>query len=111
MTALARLAGTTAASPTWCSLRPAAPFWRSRLETRTTDAALRVTGPGRAASPARPGPRPAASLEFRYGSLTRSVRLPAKVDAKDVKARYEKGILEVSIPVPEGTRIAIEKAG
>ncbi|HTX84565.1 MAG TPA: Hsp20/alpha crystallin family protein [Streptosporangiaceae bacterium] len=28
--------------------------------------------------------------EFRYGSLTRSVRLPAKVDAKDVKARYEK---------------------
>ena len=53
--------------------------------------------------------------EFRYGSLTRSVRLPAKVDAKDVKASYQKGILEVSVPVPqgkpEGTRITIEKAG
>ncbi len=52
--------------------------------------------------------------EFRYGSLTRSVRLPAKVDAKDVKARYQQGILEVSLPVPEGkpegTRIAIEKS-
>jgi len=52
--------------------------------------------------------------EFRYGSLTRSVRLPARVDAGDVTARYEKGVLEVSIPVPgvspEGSRVAIEKA-
>ena len=52
--------------------------------------------------------------EFRYGSLTRLFRLPAKVDAKDVTARYEKGVLEVSVPVrevkPEGTRVAIEKA-
>ncbi len=53
--------------------------------------------------------------EFRYGSLTRLVRLPARVDAKDVTARYERGVLEVSVPVrevkPEGTRVAIEKAG
>ena len=28
--------------------------------------------------------------EFRYGSLTRPVMLPAKVDAKDVTARYER---------------------
>jgi len=52
--------------------------------------------------------------EFRYGSLTRSVRLPARVDPKDVTARYHKGILEVSVPVPEGkpegSRITIEKA-
>ena len=48
--------------------------------------------------------------EFRYGSLTRQVRLPAKVDATDITARYEKGVLEVSVPVrevkPEGTRVA-----
>jgi HSP20 family protein len=52
--------------------------------------------------------------EFRYGSLTRAVRLPARIDATDVTARYEKGILEVSLPVPEakpeGSRITIEKA-
>jgi hypothetical protein len=52
--------------------------------------------------------------EFRYGSLTRTVRLPDKIDAKDVTARYEKGILEVSVPVPEakpeGSRVTIEKA-
>ena len=52
--------------------------------------------------------------EFRYGSLTRSVRLPDKIDANDVTARYEKGILEVSVPMPEakpeGKRVTIEKA-
>ena len=52
--------------------------------------------------------------EFRYGSLTRLVSLPVKVDAEDVTARYEKGVLEVSVPArevrPEGTRVAIEKA-
>jgi predicted unusual protein kinase regulating ubiquinone biosynthesis (AarF/ABC1/UbiB family)/HSP20 family molecular chaperone IbpA len=52
--------------------------------------------------------------EFRYGSLARAVRLPARVEAADVTARYDKGILEVSVPgrvvKPEGTRIPIENA-
>jgi predicted unusual protein kinase regulating ubiquinone biosynthesis (AarF/ABC1/UbiB family)/HSP20 family molecular chaperone IbpA len=51
--------------------------------------------------------------EFRYGSLAREVRLPARVDAADVAARYDKGVLEVSVPVvvkPEGTRIPVEDA-
>ena len=49
--------------------------------------------------------------EFRYGSLTRAVTLPARVDPADVTARYDKGVLEIRIPVgvvkPEGTRIPI----
>ena len=53
--------------------------------------------------------------EFRYGSVTRLVRLPARVDAKDVTARYERGVLEVSVPVrevlPEGSRIPVQDAG
>jgi HSP20 family protein len=52
--------------------------------------------------------------EFRYGSLARAVRLPAKVDPADIAARYDKGVLEVTVPVrevkPEGTRIPIEDA-
>ena len=52
--------------------------------------------------------------EFRYGSLARAVRLPARAGAADVTARYGKGVLEVSVPVravkPEGTRIPIENA-
>jgi predicted unusual protein kinase regulating ubiquinone biosynthesis (AarF/ABC1/UbiB family)/HSP20 family molecular chaperone IbpA len=52
--------------------------------------------------------------EFHYGSLARAVRLPARVDAADVTARYDKGVLEVSVPLrvvkPEATRIPIENA-
>jgi predicted unusual protein kinase regulating ubiquinone biosynthesis (AarF/ABC1/UbiB family)/HSP20 family molecular chaperone IbpA len=49
--------------------------------------------------------------EFRYGSLARAVRLPARVDPADVAARYDKGVLEVSVPLvvkPEGVRIPVE---
>ena len=42
--------------------------------------------------------------EFRYGPRARSVRLPARVDAHDVRARYRNGILEISVPVPEAQR-------
>ncbi len=52
--------------------------------------------------------------EFRYGSLARAVRLPAIVDAAEITARYDKGVLEVSVPVREvrrkGTRIPVADA-
>ena len=52
--------------------------------------------------------------EFRYGSLARAVKLPASVNAADVTARYDNGVLEVSVPAREvrlqGTRIPIEDA-
>ncbi|MFB9907626.1 Hsp20/alpha crystallin family protein [Allokutzneria oryzae] len=37
--------------------------------------------------------------EFRYGSFTRTVRLPEGADLSQVKAGYTNGILEVRIPV------------
>src|SRR5512140_766277 len=36
--------------------------------------------------------------EFRYGSFTRTVALPAEATEKDVTASYRDGILEVRIP-------------
>ena len=52
--------------------------------------------------------------EFRYGSLARAVRLPARVDPADVTARYDKGVLEVTVPIavvrPEGTQIPVQNA-
>ena len=52
--------------------------------------------------------------EFRYGSFTRSVTLPDQADTEHITATYDKGILEVSVPVPEekaeGRQIAITKA-
>ncbi|MGW7447083.1 Hsp20/alpha crystallin family protein [Kitasatospora sp. NPDC054795] len=39
--------------------------------------------------------------EFRYGSFTRSVRLPAGVREEDVTAVYDKGVLTVRAPIGE----------
>jgi HSP20 family protein len=39
--------------------------------------------------------------EFRYGSLSRTVALPEGADTDKITARYDKGILEVTVPVPE----------
>lgn len=51
--------------------------------------------------------------EFHYGSFTRSVLLPARADTEHIAATYDKGILKVSIPLPQakpaGRRIEITK--
>ena len=39
--------------------------------------------------------------EFSYGSFVRSISLPAGAKEDDIKATYDKGILTVSVPVPE----------
>jgi HSP20 family molecular chaperone IbpA len=38
--------------------------------------------------------------EFRYGSFTRSVQLPAGVSENDITASYDKGVLMVRAPMP-----------
>lgn len=53
--------------------------------------------------------------EFRYGELSRTVRVPPDVDTADVKATYGDGILEVRVPVPaekepEQQRIPVTRA-
>jgi len=39
--------------------------------------------------------------EFRYGTFSRSVTLPAGVTQDDVQASYRDGVLEVRVPLPE----------
>lgn len=53
--------------------------------------------------------------EFRYGELSRTVRVPEGVDVGDVKATYSNGILEVRVPVPaekgpEQKRITVKRS-
>jgi HSP20 family protein len=49
--------------------------------------------------------------EFRYGSMHRSVRLPAGADEEHITATYDKGILEVTVPLtaapPTGRTITV----
>jgi HSP20 family protein len=56
--------------------------------------------------------RDAQRSEFRYGSFTRALALPRGVAAKDIKASYDKGILTISVPMPEAKettqRVAVE---
>ncbi|MGZ4498849.1 MAG: Hsp20/alpha crystallin family protein [Nocardioidaceae bacterium] len=52
--------------------------------------------------------------EFRYGSFSRSIRLPGSVQAGDVSAKYDAGVLEVRVPVAstsaEPTKIPVQRA-
>ena len=47
--------------------------------------------------------------EFKYGSLTRSVSLPESADPDKITASYDKGILTVTVPVPEEAKHAARK--
>jgi HSP20 family protein len=52
-------------------------------------------------------------VERSYGSFSRSLRLPAAVDADKIDARYEKGVLTVTCPKKEPVKpkaIEIETA-
>jgi HSP20 family protein len=43
-------------------------------------------------------------VERRYGSFTRSVRVPSGVDADKIEASYNDGVLKISIPKSESEK-------
>ena len=43
-------------------------------------------------------------IERCYGQFRRMIRLPAEVDADNVKATYKDGVLHVTMPKPESTK-------
>jgi HSP20 family protein len=45
-------------------------------------------------------------IESSYGKFTRSIQLPAKVTGSDIKARFEKGVLHVTLPKAEPSKPA-----
>ncbi len=53
--------------------------------------------------------------EFRYGSLSRTVELPSRAEKDKITATYDKGILEISVPLaeaqPTGRQIEVKTAG
>ena len=53
--------------------------------------------------------------EVRYGSFTRSVRLPKGCDAGEIAARYDAGVLEVTVPISEPAArpitVAVQRPG
>lgn len=55
------------------------------------------------------------SRELRYGSFSRSMRMPEGVGSEDIHARFEDGVLEVTVKgaaaVQEPERIQVESPG
>ena len=52
--------------------------------------------------------------EFSYGIFERTIRLPGGINAEDVKASYNNGVLELTMPVPEESKsrkVAIQVEG
>lgn len=47
--------------------------------------------------------------EFRYGSFTRTVKLPPGATEADVSASYKDGVLEIRVPVAEAVPAAPTK--
>ena len=43
-------------------------------------------------------------VERSYGSFRRSLRLPEGVDAGAIKANFDKGVLEITVPKPEAAK-------
>ncbi|MFO7298231.1 MAG: Hsp20/alpha crystallin family protein [Pseudomonadota bacterium] len=48
-------------------------------------------------------------VERRYGSFSRSVRLPFQVDDQNVEAKYDKGVLTIRIPKPIEMQKAVRR--
>jgi HSP20 family protein len=42
--------------------------------------------------------------EFQYGKMLRSIELPNLIDAKAIEARYEQGVLNITLPKMEDER-------
>lgn len=82
------------------------------LDVTVSEGTLRIRGERResAEQKARNGYR----SEFKYGSFTRDIQLPAGADPDGVSASYHDGVLEVRVPVAEdggsGRKVTVNRA-
>lgn len=105
--------------PTWANLAPLVDTHLIRLEDRIQDGhyviraelsgidrAKDITitvadGPLTIKLEHAEGTEPEGRSEFSYGSFVRTVTLPTGVDGDDITASYDKGILTISVAMPE----------
>jgi HSP20 family protein len=81
------------------------------VEINVSDHSLRVHAERREESKTEDKDR--YHSEFRYGSFTRVVPMPAGATEEDVKATYKDGILEVRVPIDraaaQATRVPVQR--
>jgi HSP20 family protein len=124
MTTMTRYPGSTVAPEIFAWLESALPFsvWRSvpveeytdergyvlraELPDRNPEKDISVTvadGTLTIAAKREQAKHDSQQSEFRYGGVSRTVSLPAGVNAADVKASYSKGILEIHVPIEKSS--------
>ena len=69
------------------------------LDVSVSDGILHIKGERREGSEHKS--KSGYRSEFRYGSFTRDIALPAGSSRDNVTASYHDGVLEVRVPVPE----------
>jgi HSP20 family protein len=113
--------------PPWFSLMPFGPGQSFRVEDYTEDGKYLVRAELPGIDPAkdveitvdsgllsihaerREETKEDRHSEFRYGAMTRSVSLPEGADPEKVTAKYDKGILEVVIPIEKEVKLAARR--
>lgn len=82
------------------------------IEISVTTDSLTISGRKTEESRDKSGER--GRVERRYGSFSRTMRLPCKVKAEEVEASYGNGILKIVLPKsrpeqPRGVRVKVKK--
>ena len=72
------------------------------ISVSLSDGLLTVSGEKKEEREEKTGDR--AVSERRYGSFSRTVRLPSEVDTEKVEASYKDGVLTISLPRSESVR-------
>ena len=81
--------------PTFLGSRPTRSTSRSRTASSRCPASTRRTA-------ATPDGGSYVRRERRFGAFSRSIALPAGVDAQAIKAQTHDGVVEVTVPLPSG---------
>jgi len=72
------------------------------VDVEIDDGVLTISGERRQADDREEGGY--VQSERHYGAFSRSIALPEHVDEEQVRARFEHGVLEVSVPIPKEQR-------
>ena len=79
------------------------------IEVTLTDGVLTVKGEKRSESEEEDKDKHHYRLERSYGAFRRSFRLPPGIDADDVSASFDKGVLKVTVAKKEAAESATRK--
>ena len=79
------------------------------IDVTLTDGVLTVKGEKRSQTRKEDEDKHHYRLECSYGAFRRSFRLPPEIDAEQVSASFDKGLLKITLPKQEAAKTATRK--